>query len=179
MDLALFSFGPTGWGDELLAGLDLTLRLAVTSILTGTALGLVSALGEVAPVPLLGRLLETVNMVLRSVPELLVIFLIYYGAAIALAALLAPFGIAGLFEINRFWSGVLALALIHAAYASEVFRGAFLAVPVGEIDAQLALHVPLREQFQLAMPPAPSACRPFSYFPAFACRSLSGSPCRV
>jgi ABC-type amino acid transport system permease subunit len=71
MDLALFSFGPTGWGDELLAGLDLTLRLAVTSILTGTALGLVSALGEVAPVPLLGRLLETVNMVLRSVPELL------------------------------------------------------------------------------------------------------------
>lgn len=100
-------------------------------------------------------------MVLRSVPELLVIFLIYYGAAIALAALLAPFGIAGLFEINRFWSGVLALALIHAAYASEVFRGAFLAVPVGEIDAARAFgmspvlvfsRIRLPLAFRLAMP---------------------------
>jgi ABC-type arginine transport system permease subunit len=76
MDLALFSLGPTGWGDELLAGLDLTLRLAVTSILAGTGLGLLSALAEIAPVPLVGRMLEGINMVLRSVPELLVIFLI-------------------------------------------------------------------------------------------------------
>ncbi|HEX2431500.1 MAG TPA: ABC transporter permease subunit [Aestuariivirgaceae bacterium] len=153
MDLALFSLGPTGWGDELIAGLDLTLRLAVTAIIAGTALGLVSALGEIAPVPLLGRLLETINMVLRSVPELLVIFLIYYGAAIALAALLAPFGFSGFLEINRFWSGVLALALIHAAYASEVFRGAFLAIPAGQIDAARAFGMsPLLVFFRIRLP---------------------------
>jgi len=82
-------------------------------------------------------------------------------SVVALAALLAPFGIAGLFEINRFWSGVLALALIHAAYASEVFRGAFLAVPVGEIDAARAFgmspvlvfsRIRLPLAFRLAMP---------------------------
>jgi His/Glu/Gln/Arg/opine family amino acid ABC transporter permease subunit len=138
MDLELFSFGPTGWGDELAAGLDLTLRLAVTAILMGTSLGLVSALGEISPMPILGRILETLNLVFRSVPELLVIFGIYYGAAIGLEAILAPFGVSGAIELDRFWSGVLALGLIHAAYASEVFRGAFLAIPEGQIDAARA-----------------------------------------
>jgi His/Glu/Gln/Arg/opine family amino acid ABC transporter permease subunit len=138
MDLQLFSFGPTGWGDELVAGLDLTLRLALTAILAGSAVGLVSALGEVSRMRILGRLLEGLNLVLRSVPELLVIFLIYYGAAIALEAMLSPFGFSGVIDLNRFWSGVLALGLIHAAYASEVFRGALLAVPQGQIDAARA-----------------------------------------
>ena len=114
MDLELFSFGPAGWGDELVAGLDLTLRLSLTAILGGSVLGLVLALGELSPLRLVGRLLEALNLVLRSVPELLVIFLIYYGAAIAIEAMLTPLGISAVVDLSRFWSAVLALGLILA-----------------------------------------------------------------
>ena len=147
--------GPTGWGDELLAGLDLTLRLAVTSIVAGTALG--PGLGARRNRPrcrcsagcskpsiwccAASRSFSSSSSSITARRSLL-------------AALLAPFGFAGFLEINRFWSGVLALALIHAAYASEVFRGALMAVPAGAIDAARAFGM---SPFLVFRPDPPAA----------------------
>ena len=138
MDWSLFLPGPTGWGDELLSGLWLTIRLSTASIILGTLLGLVTALGELSRFRAAANLLATYNLVMRSIPELLVIFLLYYGASSAIAAALSPFGFDSFIEVSPFWTGTLALGLIHAAYASEVFRGAFQALPKGQIEAALA-----------------------------------------
>lgn len=138
MDWSLFLPGPQGWGDELLAGLWLTLRLGLTAVALGTGLGLVAALVELSRFTPLARLVAGYNLVMRSVPELLVIFLLYYGLSFLIMAALAPFGIDGFIEVSPFWAGALALSLIHAAYASEVFRGAFQVIPKGQIEAAQA-----------------------------------------
>ncbi len=138
MDLSLFAVGPTGWGDELLAGFGLTLRLGLSGVVIGTLLGLAAALAELSSWRWLGRFIEGLNVVLRSVPELLVIFLVYYGASFALQALLRPFGIDRFIDVSAFWAATIALSVIHAAYASEVFKGAFSAVPAGQLDAARA-----------------------------------------
>lgn len=138
MDWSLFLPGATGWGDELLSGLWLTLRLGLTAVVLGTLLGLIAALGELSHARVFAGVLSAYNLVMRSVPELLVIFLLYYGLSFLIMGILAPFGIDSFVEVSPFWAGTLALSLIHAAYASEVFRGAFQAVPKGQVEAAQA-----------------------------------------
>lgn len=135
---ALFAWGP-GWGDELVLGLALTLKLAVLSFGIGTALGLAAALGELFGHRALATFLVGYGVVLRSVPELLVIFLFYFGGSFALGAVLSLVGIGAYVEVSAFSAGVAALGLIQGAYSSEVFRGAILAVPSGAIDAARSL----------------------------------------
>lgn len=139
MDWSLFAIGAAGWGDELLRGFGLTVVLGLSAVAAGTLLGLAAALGELARLRFLAWPIVALTLVLRSVPELLVIFLIYYGAAFALQALLAPLGIDGFIEISAFWAAVVALAAIHAAYAGQVFRGALTSVPVGQVEAAHSL----------------------------------------
>src|SRR5205807_9864728 len=103
MDWSLFLPGSSGWGDELLRGLWLTLRLGMTSVVLGTVLGLFSALGELAKVSIIARLLSAYNLVMRSIPELLVILFLYYGLSFAIMALLAPLGVSGFIEVSPFW----------------------------------------------------------------------------
>jgi His/Glu/Gln/Arg/opine family amino acid ABC transporter permease subunit len=138
MDWSLFLPGPQGWGDELLAGLWLTIRLGLTAVILGTALGLVAALGELSRFRIIAHLIAAYNVVMRSVPELLVIFLLYYGLSFIIMAVLGLVGIDRFVEVSPFWAGTLALGLIHAAYASEVFRGAFQVIPKGQIEAAQA-----------------------------------------
>jgi His/Glu/Gln/Arg/opine family amino acid ABC transporter permease subunit len=138
MDWSLFLPGPQGWGDELLAGLWLTIRLGLTAVVLGTALGLASALAELSRFQPLARLMAAYNVVMRSVPELLIIFLLYYGLSFAIMAILGLFGIDHFVEVSPFWAGALALSLIHASYASEVFRGAFQVIPKGQVEAAQA-----------------------------------------
>jgi His/Glu/Gln/Arg/opine family amino acid ABC transporter permease subunit len=147
MDWSLFAIGATGWGDEILRGFGLTVVLGLTAVVTGTALGLAAALGELSRQRALAWPIVAFNLVLRSVPELLVIFLIYYGAAFTLQALLSPLGVDALIEVSAFWAAVTALALIHAAYASQVFRGALTAVPVGQIEAAYSLGMSRSKAF--------------------------------
>lgn len=153
MDLAsLFAFG-SGWGDELLVGLGLTLRLAVLSFGVGTAIGLLAALGELYGGCILAGVLVAYGVVLRSVPELLVVFLFYFGGSFALDALLSLVGITTYVDVNAFWAGVAALSLIQGAYTSEVFRGAILAVPKGSVEAARSLGMSRFRVFRLVTLP--------------------------
>lgn len=155
MDLSILSYG-NGWGDELIFGLSVTLRLALVSIVIGLLLGLAMALLERADVPIISKAVSGLSAVLRSLPELLIIFFIYYGSSLILQAILSPFGFDGFIGINTFWAGAISLSLIHAAYTSEVFRGAFNAVPKGPMEAAQSLGlmpslVFLKIQFPLAV----------------------------
>ena len=138
-----------GWSGQLAAGLGVTLALAGLSIGLGTALGLGGALLAGRPDRLMGQAVLLVTALLRSLPELLVIFAAYYGFAFLLQTLLAPFGAHGFVAVDAFWAGVLALALIHAAFCTEVFRGAFAALPAGPIEAAKALGMPRAPAFWL------------------------------
>jgi His/Glu/Gln/Arg/opine family amino acid ABC transporter permease subunit len=137
-ELPLFAYGG-GWGDELLHGFGLTIALSVVAFGIGTALGLATAMGELSRLKPLSRFLQGYGAVIRSLPELLIIFLLYFGGSLALQALLAPLGIQGYVEVSAFWAGAIALAIIQGAYASEVFRGAIIAVPRGLVEAAASL----------------------------------------
>jgi len=136
-DLELFAWG-SGWGDELVHGLLLTFEAAFAAYALGMLIGLAAAYGELSRLRPLRWLAKGYGLVFRSVPELLIIFLFYYGGAFALRTLLSPFGV-GRIDLSAFAAGVAALAMIQGAYASQIFRGALLAVPRGLIEAARSL----------------------------------------
>jgi polar amino acid transport system permease protein len=136
-DLDLFAWG-RGWGDELAYGLLLTFEAAFAAYALGLLIGLAAAYGELSRLKPLRWLAKGYGLVFRSVPELLIIFLFYYGGAFALRAALSPFGV-GRIDLSAFAAGVAALAMIQGAYASQIFRGAILAVPRGMVEAALSL----------------------------------------
>ena len=162
----LLSFGPDGWGDELWAGLQVTLKLAVVSLAIGLCIGLMGAGAKLAPNKVLNRIGNTYTTLIRGVPELLTLFIIYYGlqfsiqgvlylldppslcAATNLGPKLGSLGLAetadwlcaltGL-QVSGFAAGVIALSLVFGAFATEVLRGAILAVPKGQLEAARAI----------------------------------------
>ena len=151
-ELTLFSW-TNGWGRELADGLAVTILLASLSFVLGTAVGLLGAIGEMSSRRLLAAPLATYAAVLRSLPELLIIFLVYYGGGFAVQALVSAFGFSAQLEVPPFAAGVVALSLIHGAYVSEVFHGAFLAVPTGAIEAARALGLRPRLLFWIVRLP--------------------------
>lgn len=143
----LFSVGDRGWGDELLAGLWVTLRLWVLSFAIGMVIGIAGAGAKLSHLRALRWIAETYTTIVRGVPEILVIFLLYFGGAQVLQAILALFvGEEDAFvDIDAFAAGTAALAFVCGAYCTEVFRGAIQAVPHGQIEAAEAcgMHRPL------------------------------------
>lgn len=137
--LELFSFGDQGWGDELAVGAGVTLSLAVVSVAFGLVLGLLGAGAKLSRFRLLRLAGEAYTTLIRGIPELLVIFLVYFGSGFLLQWAAELVGYDGYIEVSGFAAGVVALSLVFGAFATEVFRGAFLAVPKGQIDAAHAV----------------------------------------
>ena len=97
---SLLAYG-SGWGDELLRGLVLTLSIAALAYGIGLALGFLAALAELSRKRLVARAFAGYAAALRSVPELLVIFFLYFGGSYLLGLALAPFGVGGFVEVER------------------------------------------------------------------------------
>lgn len=125
-DLATFA-------PQLLSGLLLTIRLAVTSVALGSPLGLLVAIAKLSPSGPVRVLAYGFANLFRALPELLVVLTVYFGVQQALDRIFGP----GL-GISPFMAGAASLSLIFAAYASEVFRAAYLAVPEGQVEAARA-----------------------------------------
>ena len=127
-----------GFGPALAAGTWMTIKLSVAAVGVGLLLGLLGALAKTSaslPLRLLGSGYTTL---VRGVPETLWVLMIYYGTVSGLNALGAQFGQPEL-ALDPFAAGTLALGLCFGAYATEVFRGALLAIPKGQREAGLAL----------------------------------------
>jgi octopine/nopaline transport system permease protein len=136
--LTLLGTGPDGWGDDLTVGTLVTLCVAVTGFLVGALLGSMIAWARIAgsaPVRVLG---EGYTTVLRGIPDLLVIYLFYFGGSAALGAFLGLFGHQGFVGLPSFVAGAAAIGVVSAAYQAEVFRGSYNALAKGEMDAARA-----------------------------------------
>jgi polar amino acid transport system permease protein len=136
--LGLFSFGPDGWGDELASGALLTIQLAIATVPFGLILGFLVALARQSHNLLLRVPANAFATIFRGLPELLTIFIVYYGGALLLQKFVALFSDVEV-TVNSFAAGVVALGLVFSAYASEVFLGAFKGIPRGQYDAAHAL----------------------------------------
>lgn len=137
-NLGLLSFGDTGWGDELLFGTLVTLQLAVCALALGLGLGLLLSALKLSEYRVPRYIGEAYTAFIRATPEFLILLLFYFGSERAVQGVLAGIGLDVAFEMPRFLAAVIGLAAIFSAYAAEVFRGAYLAVPTGQIEAAIA-----------------------------------------
>ena len=137
--LTLFAFGPNGWGDELLRGAGMTLVLAALGFALGLVFGTMGAAAKLSGSRILRIVAEVYTTVIRGVPELLVIYLFFFGSSGAIMFFARMFGYAGYVGVDAFTVGALGLGVISGAYATEVIRGAFQAVPAGQIEAGRAI----------------------------------------
>ncbi len=149
------SFGDKGFGDEILfIGAPLTIQLALASLALGLALGLVNAWMGLSTLRVLRGTADAYTTVIRGIPEFLVVLVIFFGSnELVLFFATEVFDYQGEAGMSRFLAGTLALGLIFGAYAGEVFRGAFLAVPHGQIEAALACGMTTTQIFlRIRMP---------------------------
>ncbi len=138
-----------GWLDEYAWGAFVIVRVFVVAALLTVVLGLLGAAARLAG-GLPSRLAGAYITFFRGTPELLVLLLFYFGSAVTLTAIARAIDpSAGFVDIPPFWAGALAIALIAGAYASESFRGAFLGVEQGQIDAARSLGLSARQTFLL------------------------------
>ena len=120
----------------------MTLGLALTSLVLGLVLAVIIALAELSRFRPLSLLTTAVVTLLRGLPEILVVFFIYFGSTHALFLLTGQF-----IEVSSFVAGTIALSLIYGAYASQTLRGAFMAIPKGQTEAAKSLGIRPRHYF--------------------------------
>lgn len=137
--LELLAFGAEGWGDEILSGVGVTVSLALATLPLGLALGFLVALARQSSEATLRLAAGIYTTVFRGLPELLTLFLVYYGAQIGIQQLVRLFGAETTIEINSFVAGMAALGMVFSAFASEVFLSAFRAMPRGQYEGAYAL----------------------------------------
>lgn len=143
----LLAFGDAGWGDEILRGAALTLELSAVTLPVGMVLGFGSAFASLSRNRLLRLLGWGYSTALRGLPELLTLFLVYYGGGLVLNAGLNALMPGLSVELSPFAAGVVALGLVFGAYAGEVLRGAFQSLSPGQSEAGLAIGMTRRQVF--------------------------------
>ncbi len=137
--LELFGFGDTGWGDQILLGAGMTVIVAVLSFLSGVVIGMAGAGAKLSHSAVLRGSADVYTTVVRGVPELLVIYLLFFGLPGAVQSVAGAFGYTGTLQVQPFTVGVLAVGIISGAYSTEVLRGAIQTIPAGQIEAARAV----------------------------------------
>lgn len=137
--LQLLSLGDAGWGDEILSGVGITAGLAFATLPLGLVLGFLVALARQSDERSLRIAGGIYTTVFRGLPELLTLFLVYYGAQIGIQEAAKLFGAETAIEINSFIAGMFALGMVFSAFASEVFLSAFRAIPRGQYEGAYAV----------------------------------------
>lgn len=137
-----------GFGDQLLQGALITVELAMASLVVGLVLGLLGAAAKLSSITPLRWIATVYTTIVRGIPELLTVLIIYFGATIVLMAIARQFGYSDYIEVGPFAAGVTALGLTFGAYATEVFRGALQSIPKGQHEAATALGMGSFRKFQ-------------------------------
>ena len=151
--VTLLGFGPDGWGDEIASGILVTVSLALATLPFGLALGFFIALGKQSEEPSIRLAANIYTTIFRGLPELLTLFLVYFGAQIGISALVRALGIADGVEINSFIAGMFALGVVFSSYASEVFLSAFRAIPRGQYEGGFAIGLTWGQTMRLVVLP--------------------------
>jgi His/Glu/Gln/Arg/opine family amino acid ABC transporter permease subunit len=140
-------FDYKGYGHFLIEGAQMTIIVALLAMMIAMVMGLVGALGKLSRLRWARRLADLYTTVIRGVPELVLLLLIYYGGTVLLQDLASLLGRTEPIDINAFVAGVVVIGIIYGAYATEAFRGAFQAVPKGQIEAAMACGMNRRQVF--------------------------------
>ncbi|KEY60074.1 histidine ABC transporter permease HisQ [Serratia sp. DD3] len=130
-----------------------TLELALSSVLLAVAIGLFGAGGKLSSNPIISTIFGAYTTLIRGVPDLVLMLLIFYGLQIALNSVTESLGFAQI-DIDPLSAGIITLGFIYGAYFTETFRGAFLAVPRGQIEAATAFGLSKGQIFRRILFPA-------------------------
>ena len=153
----LMGFGPRGWGLLLLRATLMTVAVSATAFALGSVIGALLAWARIEGRRPLQFAADAYTTVLRGIPDLLVIYLLYFGGSEALTALAHLLGAKGFVGVNSFAAGAIAVGAISGAYQSEIFRGAYHAIARGELEAARSVGMPRLLLFRRII--APQALR--------------------
>lgn len=132
----------------LLQGTGVTLLLGLCGLALAMAIGLVSAAAKIGGTPVVKRLAGYYTTFVRSVPDLCMMLLLYFGGQTLLNKLGAATGWWDYIEVNSFAAGVITIGFIFGAYMTESFRGAYGSIPMGQLEAAMAIGMTSRQLFR-------------------------------
>ena len=137
--MELLAFGDTGWGDELFYATLMTIAVSITAMLIGFLFALIFTPLKLSNNKFLNFIANSYTTIIRGVPELLVIYLFFFGGTGAVMFVASIFGYNEYIEINAFVTGAFAIGIISGAYSTEVFRGAIQSIDKGQFEAAKVL----------------------------------------
>ena len=137
--MELLAFGKTGWGDELFIATLMTIAVSITALLIGFIFALIFTPLKLSKNKFLNLIANCYTTVIRGVPELLVIYLFFFGGSGAVMFVASIFGYNDYIEINAFITGSFAIGIISGANSTEVFRGAIQSIDKGQFEASKVL----------------------------------------
>ena len=149
-----------GYLPMIVEGLRVTLTIAAASLIIACAIGMVGACAKVYGGPVTRALAGSYTTVIRALPDLLLMLVIFYGGQILLNNICEAYGW-DYVDIDPFVAGVTTIGFVFGAYLTETFRGAILSVPHGQIEAgfafglgrgQVARHILLPQMVRHAIP---------------------------
>ncbi len=124
-----------GYSWLLWEGTQLTILVGLFSMVIAIVLGLIGAWGKLVKAKIPRAAADSYTTVFRGIPELVLILLVYYGVPTVIQDLAKAVGREIIIDVNPFAAGVITIGFIYGAFSTEVFRGAYLAVPNGQIEA--------------------------------------------
>ena len=133
--MELLAFGDTGWGDELFYATLMTIAVAITAMVIGFFFALIFTPLKLSNNRFLNLIANSYTTIIRGVPELLVIYLFFFGGSAAVMFVASIFGYGEYIEINAFITGAFSIGIISGAYSTEVFRGAIQSIDKGQFEA--------------------------------------------
>ena len=137
--MELLYFGDNGWGDELFIATLMTVAVSITAMFIGFLFALIFTPLKLSKYKILNLIGNFYTTVIRGVPELLVIYLFFFGGSGAIMYVASIFGYFEYIEINAFITGSCAIGIISGAYSTEVFRGAIQSIDKGQFEASKVL----------------------------------------
>ena len=153
MSAAGLLFGPDGWGALLLKGALVTVALALATVPFGFGGGLALAGLKLSRWRAVRAVSEAYTTFFRGIPDLLALFIVYFGLQSLLDHARDAFGLASRLELSAFVAGVIALSVVVAAYSGEVWVAALRTVPPGQVEAARSLGLDRRRAFFLVVLP--------------------------
>lgn len=134
-----FSFGDGGWGMAFVEAAILTVTVSLAGLLIGAAIGALTCWAKVSRSRIAYMLAQAYLAVFRGVPELLVIYFVYFGSSTLLTLAANSLGVEGFVGVPPFLAGALAVGVISGSYQAEVYRSALSSISKGEIEAAVSV----------------------------------------
>ena len=151
--MELLAFGDTGWGDELFYATLMTIAVSITAMIIGFSFAAIFTPLKLSKNRLFNFIANSYTTVIRGVPELLVIYLFFFGGTGAVMYVASIFCYNEYIEINAFITGAFAIGIISGAYSTDVFRGAFQSIDKGQFEAAKVLGLSKFAQiFKIILP---------------------------